>query len=84
LRRSRKTHSKIVENRHHPAPRSKYNSPIFAVAKKNGGILLIQDFRALNANIHTDKYPMKDFSKCIGNIGCSGSTIFTISMHLKW
>ena len=28
--------------------RSKYNSPIFAVAKKNGGIRLVQDFRALN------------------------------------
>ncbi|MCZ2208037.1 hypothetical protein, partial [Cylindrospermopsis raciborskii] len=29
--------------------RSKFNSPIFAVAKKNGGIRLVQDFRALNA-----------------------------------
>ena len=33
----------------------KYNSLIFAVAKKNGGIRLVQDFRALNAEIHIDK-----------------------------
>ena len=35
--------------------RSKFNSPIFAVAKKNGGIRLVQDFRALNAQTHIDK-----------------------------
>ena len=40
--------------------RSKFNSPIFAVAKKNGGIQLVQDFRALNAQTHIDKYSMKD------------------------
>ena len=40
--------------------RSKYNSPIFAVAKKNGGIHLVQDFWALNAETHVDKYSMKD------------------------
>ena len=29
--------------------RSKFNSPIFVVAKKNGGLRMVQDFRALNA-----------------------------------
>ena len=57
--------------------RSKYNSPIFAVAKKNGGIRLVQDFRALNAETHMDKYSMKDVSECIGEIGRSGSCLFT-------
>jgi len=57
--------------------RSKYNSPIFAVAKKNGGIRLVQDFRALNAQTHVDKYSMKDVSECIGDIGRSGSHIFS-------
>ena len=33
--------------------RSKFNSPIFVVAKKNGGLRLVQDFRALNAQTHT-------------------------------
>jgi hypothetical protein len=57
--------------------RSKFNSPIFVVAKKNGGLRLVQDFRALNAQTHTDKYSMKDVNECIGEIGRSGSTIFS-------
>ena len=56
---------------------SKYNSPIFAVAKKNGGIRLVQYFQALNAETHMDKYSMKDVSECIGEIGHSGSCLFT-------
>ena len=55
---------------------SKYNSPIFAVAKKNGGIQLVQDFRALNAETHINKYCMRDVTECVGEIGRSGSTIF--------
>ena len=57
--------------------RSKYNSSIFAVAKKNGGIRLVQDFQALNAETHIKKYSMKDVSECIGEIRCSGSCLFT-------
>ena len=56
---------------------SKYNSPIFAVAKKNGGIHLVQDFQALNAETHIDKYSMKDVSECIGEIRHLGSCLFT-------
>ena len=57
--------------------RSKYNSPIFAVLKKNGGIRLVQDFRALNQQTHVDKYSMRDVEGCIGEIGKSGSHIFS-------
>ncbi len=57
--------------------RSRYNSPIFAVMKKYGGVRLVQDFRALNNQSYTDKYSMKDVSECIGEIGRSGSTIFS-------
>jgi hypothetical protein len=57
--------------------RSRYNSPIFAVMKKDGNVRLVQDFRALNNASFTDKYSMKDVSKCIGKIGRSGSTIFS-------
>jgi len=46
----------------------KFNSPIYAEEKKHGGIRLVQDFRALNANTHTDKYSMKDIRECIGDI----------------
>jgi hypothetical protein len=56
---------------------SRYNSPIFAVMKKDGNVRLVQDFRALNNASYTDKYSMKDVSECIGEIGRSGSTIFT-------
>jgi hypothetical protein len=54
-----------------------YNSPKFAVMKKDGGVRLVQDFRALNNQSYTDKYSMKDVSECIGEIGHSGSTIFS-------
>jgi hypothetical protein len=37
----------------------------------------VQDFRALNNQSYTDKYLMKDVSECIGEIGGSGSTIFS-------
>ena len=57
--------------------RSRYNSPIFAVMKKDGNVRLVQDFRALNNQSYTDKYSMKDVSECIGEIGQSGSTIFS-------
>ena len=56
---------------------SRYNSPVFLVDKKDGGYRVVQDFRALNASSHIDKYTMKDVSECIGEIGRSNSTIFT-------
>jgi hypothetical protein len=57
--------------------RSRYNSPLFLVAKKDGGYRVVQDFRALNANSFVDKYSMKDVSECIEEIGRSESTIFS-------
>ena len=39
--------------------RSQYNSQ---------SLRLVQDFQALNANSHIDKYSMKDVSECIGYI----------------
>jgi hypothetical protein len=61
----------------HPTCSSRYNSPIFAVMKKDGNVRLVQDFQALNQQSYTDKYSMKDVSECIGEIGRSGSTIFS-------
>jgi hypothetical protein len=56
---------------------SPYNSPIFVVPKKDGSPCYVLDFRKLNANSHTDKYSMKSVEECIGDIGRSGSTIFS-------
>ncbi len=56
--------------------RSQYNSLIFAVMKKDGGVQLDQDFRALNNQSYTDKYSMMDVNECSGEICQSGSTIF--------
>ena len=56
---------------------SKYHSPIFVVAMKNGGIRLVQDFRALNVETHIDKYCMRDITECVGEIGHSKSTILS-------
>ena len=38
---------------------------------------MVQDFRALNANSHDDRYSMKNINECIGDIGRAGSTIFS-------
>ena len=57
--------------------RSKFNSPLFCVMKKNGSLRLVQDFPALNAKSLEDKYSLKDVQECIDEIGQSGSTLFT-------
>ena len=57
--------------------RSAYNSPLFLVAKKDGGLRVVQDFRALNTNSYIDKYSMKDIQECISEIGRAGSHIFS-------
>ena len=57
--------------------RSKYNSPLFLVKKKDGSFRVVQDFRALNANCYVDKYTMQDVTECINEIGRSNSTIFS-------
>jgi hypothetical protein len=62
----------IVQN-----SRSRFNSPLFLVTKKDGGFRVVQDFRALNAQSYVDKYSMKDVTECIDEIGRSESTIFT-------
>ena len=57
--------------------RSKYNSTIFFVKKKDGGLRIVQDFRAVNNEKLVDKYFMRDVQECINEIGRAGSSIFS-------
>ncbi len=58
-------------------PNSKFNSPMFVVAKKDGGVRIVQDFRAINQQTMVDKYYMKDVQECIAEIERAGSSIFS-------
>jgi hypothetical protein len=57
--------------------RSKFNSPIFVVNKKDRGMRIVQDFQAINQNRHVDKYSVRDVQECIDEIGRMGSSIFS-------
>jgi hypothetical protein len=57
--------------------RCRNNSPLFMVPKKDGSLIVVQDFRELNAKSMDDRYSMKDVNECIGDIGRAGSSIFS-------
>ncbi|MBM3429159.1 MAG: hypothetical protein FJX95_10300, partial [Bacteroidetes bacterium] len=57
--------------------KSLYNSPVFVVAKKDGGLRIVQDFRKINDHCHEDKFSMKEVGECIDEIGRSDSKIFS-------
>ncbi len=78
VQRSQKTCARMAKAWcHSTCLQPRYNSPIFAIIKKDGNMRLVQDFHALNNQSYTDKYSMKDVSECIGEIGQSGSTLFS-------
>jgi hypothetical protein len=49
--------------------KSRFNSPMFVMAKKDGGIRIIQEFQAINQKTMVDKYSMRDVQECIDKIG---------------
>jgi transposase InsO family protein len=56
---------------------SPYNTPIFCVPKKDGGLRIVQDFREINKKSFDDKYAIKDVQECVDIIGKAGSRIFS-------
>ena len=62
--------------------RSRYNSPIFCVIKKNGSWRPVVDLRAINQATVKDFYAIRDIKSCIDEIGRERSTVFS-SMDLS-
>jgi hypothetical protein len=56
---------------------------MFVMAKKDGGVCIVQDFRAINQQTMVNKYSMRDVQECIDESGRAGSSIFsTIDLRL--
>ena len=62
--------------------RSRYNSPIFCVKKKNGSWRPVVDLRAINQATVEDFYSIRDIKSCIDEIGRENSKVFS-SMDLS-
>ena len=50
---------------------SAYNSPLIPVLKKDGGIRLCLDFRALNLKLRADRYPLPSIPNILNQLGKS-------------
>ena len=58
--------------------KSRYNSPIFCVKKKNTTEMRpVLDYRGLNAHSHIDKHSSLDVQACIDQIGQAKSSVFS-------
>ena len=57
--------------------RSKYNSPIFLVPKKDGSKRPVLDFREINNKSFIDKYSQMEVQDCIDQIGKAKSKVFS-------
>jgi hypothetical protein len=57
--------------------RSRYNSPLFMVPKKDGSLIIVQNFRQLNTQSKDDRYSVKYIIECIWDIGRARPTIYT-------
>jgi hypothetical protein len=50
---------------------SPYNSPIFCVKKKDGGLRVVLDYRKVNAKSLPDRYSIRGVDECIREVGFS-------------
>jgi hypothetical protein len=56
---------------------SPYNSPIFTVRKKSGGLRCVLDYRKVNAASLPDRYSIRAVDECIREVGYSGAKVFS-------
>ena len=56
---------------------SPYNSPVFCVPKKTGGLRIVQDMRQINKASYVDKFAIKDVQECVDAVGKHNSCIFS-------
>ena len=66
------TKAKVIYPGHSP-----HNSPIFCVTKPSGGLRVVQDLRAINANSLDDKYSIRSVSECLNAVGRSKPSVFS-------
>ena len=59
------------------AARTRYNSPIFCVKKKNGTWRPVIDLRKINDHTLKDAYSIKDVRTCLDSIGNKESDVFS-------
>jgi len=57
--------------------RSRYNSPIFCVTKKNGKLRPVVDLRAINKETLLDAYEIRDVRACLNAITTNNSRVFS-------
>ena len=56
---------------------SPYNTPIFCVPKKDGGLRIVQDLREINKAAFEDRFAIRDVQECVDEIGKAHSRIFS-------
>ena len=57
--------------------KSRYNSPIFCVTKKNGKLRPVVDLRAINKATIEDSYNIKDVRACLDSISYGSNNVFS-------
>jgi hypothetical protein len=55
---------------------SKFSSSMCVVAKKDGGVQIVQDLLAINQQTMVDQYTMRDVQEYFDKIGKAGSSFF--------
>jgi len=55
-------------------------APVFFIKKKDGSLRLVQDYRALNAMMVKNKYPLPLISELVSQLRCYAAREFSVEM----